>query len=349
MPLRLRTAFVVLALVGCVTTPPVHPRALENAELCAQSLQADDLIRAEVYCDLGLQFSPQFADLWVNKGLIALKKGNNGQAKEHFIRALRHNQEAAQAYLNLGVIYFVEGANGKAHDNFQRALKVNPDYLEARYNLGLVFVRLEQYDKAKKEFRTLLALHPQLADAHRELGVIAGVTGNFDEAVEHLKRAVELDPNHGAAWYDLGSAYSELSRFCESTDAFKECVRVDERDAQCLNALSINVRKCHLVDPALREVRDTRSAEQTPRAQYELGLEYRQRGMRREETQAFRRCTQLDGKAAQCHYALHEIFLSEEKHRDARVACKNVVKFASPEELPQQIETCERYLSRNTF
>ncbi len=358
MPLRLRAAFIALAVsgalgsvgsLGCVTTPPVHERALINAELCAQSLQADDLVKAEVYCDLGLQFSPHYADLWVNKGLIAMKRADYELAKKHFIKALRHNQEQAQAYLNLGVIYFMEGKNGNAHDNFQRALKVNPDYLEARYNLGLTFIRLNELDKARKEFRTLIALNPQLADAHRELGVIEAISSNWETSVEHLKRATELDPQHANAWLDLGGAYLELARFCEATDAFKECVRVNESDAACRNNLSIATRKCTLIDPELKQVRDTNSAEQTPRAQFELGMEYRQRGLRREETQAFRRCTQLDGKNARCHFALYEIYASEENKRDARNACRNVVKFAAAEEMGEQIATCEQYLGQDTF
>src|SRR4051794_30725920 len=89
-----------LLLSGCLTAPPVHPRALENNELCAQKISEGDLTRAEVYCDLGLQFSPTYADLWVNKGLIALRRNQKDQAKEHFIKALRYNQAQAQAYNN---------------------------------------------------------------------------------------------------------------------------------------------------------------------------------------------------------------------------------------------------------
>lgn len=359
MPLRHRAVALALAFagtfagslvgLGCVSVPPVHERALINAELCSQSLQADDLVKADVYCDLGLQFSPHYADLWVNKGLIAMKKGDHETAKKHFIKALRHNQEQAQAYQNLGVIYFLEGKNGNAHDNFQRALKVNPDYLEARYNLGLTFIRLNQPDKARKEFRTLIALNPNLADAHRELGVVEALAENWETSVEHLKRATELDPNFANAWLDLGGAYLELARFCEATDAFKECVRVNEADAACRNNLSIAARKCTLTDPVLKEVRDTRSAEQTPQSQFELGMEMRERGLRREETQAFRRCTQLDGRNARCHFALHEIYASEENKRDARNACRNVVKFAPAEEMREQIDACEQYLGQDTY
>ena len=91
-----------LACFACVTTPPPHPRALEANNICTEYLSQGDLMRAEVQCDLGIQFSPQYADLWVNKGLIALKRGQKDQAKDLFIKALRLNQDQAQAYNNLG-------------------------------------------------------------------------------------------------------------------------------------------------------------------------------------------------------------------------------------------------------
>src|SRR5262245_48147945 len=105
----MRPSFLILCLclglgTGCVTAPPVHPRALVCNELCAMALGQGDLNRAEVRCDLGLQFAPQYADLWVNKGLIALRRGQTDVAKDLFIKALRYNSEQAQAYNNLGYI-----------------------------------------------------------------------------------------------------------------------------------------------------------------------------------------------------------------------------------------------------
>src|SRR5690242_1030786 len=145
--LRSALAIPLLLASSCVTTPAPSDRALVNNELCTQEIAKGDLKQAEVYCDLGLEFAPQYADLWANKGLIAMLAGNKKQAKDHFIKAIRFNQEHAASYMNLGKLYLDEGAHGKAHDSFQRALKVNPDYVEARYNLGLTFINMEKLDK----------------------------------------------------------------------------------------------------------------------------------------------------------------------------------------------------------
>ena len=224
---------IVLATVGCVPTSAIHPRALESNDRCAQYLTEGDLVTAEVHCDLGLQFSPNHSDLWVNKGLIALKREQIQVAKEHFIRAIRYNQEQAQAYNNLGTIHLKERAYGKARENFQRALEVNPDYREARYNLGLASYFLGERDDARKAFRTVAAVAPDLADPHKELGMMALEDGDLEGAIAELRRAVERDPRFGAAWLYLGVAYAKAARHQEAKSAFTSCLEAEPANPDC--------------------------------------------------------------------------------------------------------------------
>jgi tetratricopeptide (TPR) repeat protein len=341
---------MLFGLLGCMSTPPIHPRALENAEMCSQYVASGDLARAEVHCDLGLQFSPHYADLWVNKGLIALRREQIPQAKEHFIKALRHNQEQAQAYNNLGFIYLKEGSLGRAHDNFQRALKVNPDYLEARWNLGLCFARMGQAQKARKQFNTIIAIAPNLADPHRELCVLAAQEEAYQAAVEHCLAALQRDPHFENAWLDLGAAYSELGRFAEAKECFQECLQVNENNAQCRHNLAIVARKGALFDEGLRQTQDTLTAENTPAAQFELAQVLRGRGLRKEELGAYQACLKLDPKFAACHYGRFSIAHEEGNVREATIACKNFLKFAHADEFPEQFARCERFVhSTDTF
>ncbi len=346
MSTRLLSAVAVLGLGACLSTPPVHPRALEETERCARELTAGNLDGAEIACDLGLQFSPQHAELWANKGSIALRRNQIDLAREHFIKAIRYNQELAQAYNNLGFIYLNhENSLGRAHDNFQRALKVNPDYAEARWNLGLTYARMDEVEKARKEFKTLISISPNLADPYRELGVLAAQEGDYDAAVEMLTAALQRDPNFERAWLDLGAAYSELARYSEAADAFRRCISVNDRNADCRNNLAIVTRKGALLDEGLKEERDTRLAENTPAALFELAQKYREQGLRHEEEKSYKECLKLDGRFAACHYGLYTIFMEERRDREARIACRNFVKFAPVDEYPQQVTTCEKYLS----
>jgi tetratricopeptide (TPR) repeat protein len=335
--------------VSCIQAPPVHPRAHENNELCASYIAQNDLTKAEVHCDLALQFSPQFADIWVNKGIIAYKRGQTDVAKEDFIKALRFNQEQAQGYNNLGYIYLQEKSYGRAHDNFQRALKVNPDYTEARYNLALTYLRMEDYEKAKKEYRTIIAINPQLADPWHDMGIIFIQEHQYEQAIEHLQHAVQLDASFADAWLNLGIAFGELARYQEAYEAYNACLEAEPGNVACRNNIAIVHRKGALQDAALTHAADMAPEEETPAAYFQLGMRYREKGLRREEMDAFRACLKLDGRYPACHFALFEAYRAERRDNDAKVGCKNFLKFAAQDEFPDEYRTCEQYLSSDTY
>ncbi|QRK04596.1 tetratricopeptide repeat protein [Archangium violaceum] len=348
----LRSALVVPLLLasGCINTPPPSDRALVNNELCTQELARGNCKQAEVYCDLGLEFAPQYADLWSNKGLIAMCMDNRKQAKEFFIKAIRFNQDQATAYASLGKIYLDEGALGKAHDSFQRALKVNPDYVEARYNLGLTFINMKKLDKAEKEFLTLLVIDPNNAQVHHDLGIVKYQQGLKEEAAQEMTKCVQLAPNLNPEWWnDLGAVLMELSRFEDARQAFGSCVALQNDHPQCLNNLSIAQRKAALTDSALKEFRDTQRAENTPPALFELARKYKEQGLLSEEERTYKACLKLDGKYAPCHYGLFQLYSEGQKRQSAEIACKNFLKYGSVEDFPSEIETCEKFLSAQSY
>ncbi len=343
---RLALLLPATLAAACLSLPPPHPRALEANELCAQYVNQGDLVKAEVQCDLGLQFSPQYADLWNNKGLIYLKREQTDKARDCFIKALRYNQEQAQSYNNLGYIYLTYDQKfGKAEENFRRALKVNPDYTEARYNLGLTLMRAGEKDEARKEFRTIVAINSQLADPHHWLGLMALEEKHYDEAIDELAKTTALDPSFADAWYNLGMAYSDSGKMTEAKDALTSCLEADSNHVQCRQALPIVNRKAMLLDPTLKEIKETSTTENTPQSMYALGRTFRERGLRNEEERAYRRCVKLDGKYAPCHFALFEVYTEERREKEALIACKNFLKYAVAEEFPKEIESCEKFVS----
>lgn len=348
---RLVSVLVACALTcglfACVSTPPPHPRALENNELCAQHIGIGDLQKAEVYCDLALQFAPQYADVWVNKGIIHLRRQQVDPAKEAFIKALRYNQEQAQGYNNLGYIYMeYEKAYGKAHDNFQRALKVNPDYTEARYNLARAFRFMKEYAKSKKELMTIIAINPNLADPYHDLCLMELDGGDLEVAIENCSKAVQIDASFDNAWLSLGVALLEAGRCPEAPQAFQSCIDANPNSIECRNNLPLANRKCALSSPEVTDPVNTEIASDgSAPALFELARSYQDRGLRNEEERQLKKCVKTEATYAPCHYRLHQLFKEDRRDRDATAACKNFLKVASSGEHPREIEDCERYLS----
>ena len=344
--------FTVLFAVGtaaCLHAPPPHPRAIEASDLCAEYLGAGDLTTAEVQCDLAIQFAPQFADPYVNKGLIAMKRGQEDNAKDLFIKALRYNQEHAGAYNNLGFVYYKNRAYGKAHDNFQRALKVNPDFNEARYNLALTFMGMNQMDKAKKEFRTVIAVNRSLADPYAMLGKIAHDEGALDEAEEQLRKAVELAPTFSDAWLELGNVLAEAGKASEAKDAYESCIEADPNKAECRRNIAVVNKASLLQEESLKNVKEAKEGKRDAPNEFAMARTYRDKGLRNDEKRAYFRCLKFDARYAPCHFGLFEIFKADREDKQAKTACQNFLKFAEGSEYAKEVETCERYVSANTY
>lgn len=332
------------ALSACPKSPKPTLRAMECNELCVRYLNENDLVKAEIQCDLGLQFSEDYADLWSNKGIIALRLGHDEKAKAHFIKALRLNQNHAQAYNNLGHIYLKSLQYGKALDNFQRSLKVNPDFLDARYNLGLTYMGMKNLPAARKEFLTLTEVDPRLADPHAQLGVIAMEEKEPEIAVKHFRAAVERDPGFKEAWSALGNAYMEAGKACDAREAYTACLEADRDFAECRNNVAIANRKCAIVDPVVKDAQAATEGKKTASSEYALALTLKEKGLTNEEERAYKRCLRFDAKFPLCHFGLFEIFRSERRDKDANAACKNFLKYGSAEDFPRQTLACKNYL-----
>ena len=249
MSLR-RSAFgLLLLLAGCLHTPGPSKQALYNNEQCVHELNKGNYEQATIYCDLGLEFAPQYADLWNNKGLISLYTGHLDEARQHFIKAIRFNQEHAAAYTNLGRIYLEQGAHAQARTQFERALKVDPNYIEARYNLGLSYSRTNQFAEARKEFKTLLTVDPNNAQVHHDLGIVLYRQGELVEAQRELLQTVQLAPGLNADWWnDLGALQMELGRFADAAQSFGSCLALKPDHSQCLGNLEVARSKAALMN-----------------------------------------------------------------------------------------------------
>ena len=112
--------------------------------------------RAEHWCDVAVELSPEFADVWAKKGLVALARADTAKAKQHFLKALQYDPDHQEARMGLGSTYLQEGAYEQARMCFSQVLKSDPDFLPARYALGLALSRLGRKTEARKELDAVL-------------------------------------------------------------------------------------------------------------------------------------------------------------------------------------------------
>lgn len=345
----------LLVAIGCVSTPPPSQPAIENNDFCGQYLGMGDLERAEIHCDLAAQFAPQWADPYVNKGLIAFRRGQKAPAKELYVKALRLNPDQTFAHNNLGVIYRDEGSLGRAHDSFQKALSINPNYIEARYNLALTLKQMGKKAEARKQYKTVIAIAPNIADPYNDLGIMDFEDTAYQSAARYFAQAIELDPTFSAAHQGLGNALMEQGRYTECASAFTACIDVDTNNITCRQNLTICNRKAALSTPAesgtmtLDECVANKAPEEAAACLFVRAQDLGNQGLRVEQEKALKRCAQENPRFAQCHFALFNLFKDDRRDEAARKACSNFMKAATQEEFPEEFSSCDRFLASGTF
>jgi Flp pilus assembly protein TadD len=231
---------VVLLAAACLPRHAVHPEAVRHNNLCYLSLTSQDCKAAEAHCEHALEFSQDYAEAHVNKGLIAWScHGDKERARESFITALRIDKESAQAYNNLGQLDLEDKRYTPAERYFRRALEVNPNYQEARWNLARLCKLDNRPEEAEKQLRQLLAVDATLADAQDMLGIVRLEAGDLDEAITRFDAAVLLVPDHPGYRFNRGVAYARAGRLEEAKEEFRACLTLKPDSAECRHNLDV--------------------------------------------------------------------------------------------------------------
>lgn len=238
-----------LLAAGCAHPPPARPTQSE-ATLCAQKLVQAPPGETRDPCAQGCADTRDAAG-WLDVGLDLLRDGKLEEARDSFVRALRHDGQLVRGYNDFGIVALRLGQHRDAECLFHRALELDPDYANARYNLALNYLGAQQLAKAHKELTILASSHADLPDLWLLLGVVRMQQGAPQDAVDLFMRALQLEPRKARYWNGLGVAYAQLYRYADAEYALRACLDVDPRDVACQQSLDLARARGVLPQPEL--------------------------------------------------------------------------------------------------
>lgn len=251
-----------LWLASCSKKHPVNENALLHQRACIEALDAKDHERANIHCELCLEYEASMPECLNGIGLIALVNNDEAKAKQYFTKALRQNNDFSQARNNLGVIYFSHGDFNQALRYFDRALEIDPSNLDSRYNAGLAHFRLAQRVKAnhevkrslyhlteaKRQINKLIALEPTYHSAFRDLGLIELNFYDLNEfegprrdllgsAHEAFSQCLAIAHEDDGCHEGLAQVYLEQGLFDQSFAHFFLCLNYAPKNSACRNGI----------------------------------------------------------------------------------------------------------------
>ncbi|MBM3327445.1 MAG: tetratricopeptide repeat protein [Calditrichaeota bacterium] len=139
-----------------------------------------------------------------NFGLTAMEQGDFENAKGYFGAAIKIKADYAEPYLNLGIIAYKQGDDNLALQLMSRALELKPRKMELIYNnLGMVHGKRKEWDKAIAMFLRSLELNVRATAVYRNIAQTQAAKGDYEGAVDAWLRAIDAHPTLSNQYWEM--------------------------------------------------------------------------------------------------------------------------------------------------
>jgi len=166
------TFCVVIALVGCSSSPPVERAANGGAGVVEVDRKSEALFEQALTAIQGQRYTeaesllkeltardPLLSGPWVNLGGVYEALGDNDAAQNAYKKAIDANPNNCAAYVDLGVLSRRAGDFLTAEANYLACTQRVPNFREAYLNLGILYeLYLGRLDDALKAYQTYQTL-----------------------------------------------------------------------------------------------------------------------------------------------------------------------------------------------
>jgi tetratricopeptide (TPR) repeat protein len=245
------------------------------------------------------QVSPAITERF-QEAAEAMRAGNLDQAGDGFASIVKDAPQFAEAYLNLGLVREEQGRHGDAIASFQRALELKPRLRGANLFLGVAEFRSNHLDTAILVLRKETASYPKDANAWMWLGVVELEKGNGQDAAEALDKAAKLSPENVDILYHRGRAHLFVSN-----DSYARMFKADPKSWRVRQLLAeANADAERHMDAIAEYEAAIKLAPNEPRLHEELGTEYRLAGKMQEAEQAYLKELEIDPENITAQYKL---------------------------------------------
>ncbi|HET8967728.1 MAG TPA: tetratricopeptide repeat protein [Candidatus Acidoferrum sp.] len=237
----------------------------------------------------------------------AMRAGDLSRAGDGFESVVKSSPQFAEAYLNLGLVREEQRRHSDAIANFKKALQLKPRLRGANLFLGVAEFRSNQLDAAILALKKEVAASPKDANAWMWLGVVQLEKGDGPSAAAALDKAAELAPDNVDILYHRGRAHLLISN--QSYAKMFEADPKSWRVRQLLAEANASAER-HLDAIAEYELA-IKLAPNQPRLHEDLGTQYRLAGKLPEAEQAYLKEIEIDPDNVTAGYKLGVIAIEK--------------------------------------
>ena len=153
------------------------------------------------------------------------------EALEAYNKAISIKPDYADAYLNMGVILEDKGKLAEAIEAYTKAISIKPDFADAYNNMGVVLKEQGKLGEAIEAYNRALAIRPNFAEAYNNTGNALEQQGRLEESREAYNKAISIKPDYDEAYWNLSGTAENIR---EARAWIDKCLKADPK---CLKAI----------------------------------------------------------------------------------------------------------------
>ena len=189
-------------------------------------LGADPKRVTELFFDPVKKTNPEFADVYLANGELALTKHDFALAAKSFVAAVKKFPKNAEAHFGLARAF--APSDGEAtEEQIAKVLELNPNHTGAHMLLADHAIDSENYTEADAQLAAVLRINPRHAEAHALSAVLANLRADEKAAAAARAEALKLWPMNPAVPHLIGSKLSHKYRFAEGAALQREALKWD--------------------------------------------------------------------------------------------------------------------------
>jgi tetratricopeptide (TPR) repeat protein len=142
----------------------------------------------------------------------AQKENDFATAEREYKAVLAMKPDFAEAFMNLGLVYQLQNHTSDAMREFQHALRLKPALAGANFFLGVDYCKRGEGIKALPYLKAAARQGPPQSDIWLWLATAEEMSGQIHEEVATLQNALKDQPRNVDALYLLGHAYERLGK-----------------------------------------------------------------------------------------------------------------------------------------
>ncbi len=197
----------------------------------------DDLEAALLEFQKAAELAPQLAVAHSRLGVVYRRMGDDEQAIDSFVEAVRRDPFSFQDTFQLAQLYHATHRLVEALQAYHHAAEIKPNDFEVQLNLGTCYQEMGDWQQAVSRFQKAIELDPNRPYAYVNLGVALDAEKKYYEAIRAYRAALERDGEQPMVLVNLAHTYMNQDRLKMARHSLEQAIRMDPQLAVAHEAL----------------------------------------------------------------------------------------------------------------